>query len=115
MSKVSKFRRLSASDKALLASAWRELRGTPRATTGRSSSVRSASFNARYEGVCDRCGLLIEVGHAVRFHCGFSGVVHTGCRPPEVSVREVDRQIVENARQPSVCPGCQLEHAGPCW
>jgi hypothetical protein len=104
------------SDEALLTSAWCELRGAPSVKTGeRSSARRSAPVSERYDGVCGRCGLLIRVGQEVRFHREFAGVVHTGCRPPEVSVVRVDRQTAENARQPSVCPGCQLEHAGPCW
>jgi hypothetical protein len=105
------------SDKALMDSAWRELRGVAPSvkTDGRSSARRSAPFRARYDGVCDRCGLLIRVGQEVRFHREFAGVVHTGCRPPEVRVGRVDRQTTENARQLSVCADCQLEHAGPCW
>lgn len=108
--------RLSRDDRALLASAWRELHGDSNVITDSRSSLRhSASFTARYAGICDRCGLPIEVGQDVRFHRNFLGVVHTGCRAPAVNIHRVDRQTVENTRQLSVCPDCHLEHAGPCW
>jgi hypothetical protein len=103
------------SDNALMDSAWRELRGiaTSVRADGRSSTRHSAPFTARYGGICDRCGLPIR--QDLRFHRDFAGVVHTGCRSPKVGVRRIDLQTVENARQPSVCPDCHLEHAGQCW
>lgn len=105
------------SGKALMDSAWRELRGVTTSVTGteRSSRRRSSAFAARYSGICDRCGLPIRVGQDARVQRDFAGVVHTQCCAPEVSVGRVDDRTARFARQLSLCPACHLEHAGEYW
>jgi hypothetical protein len=114
----TKQRTKELTNKEFLASAWRELRGTPRATSapGRSSSTRTAPFSARYRGLCERCGMYIERGDEIRYHRDFSGVVHSGCRATDLTVTVVhETAVVTGTRMPTVCPECHLEHAGPCW
>jgi hypothetical protein len=103
-------------DKQLLESAWSELKGKPRVfAPGKPSSIRTGTFSARYRGLCHRCGKWIELGNDVRFHQDFSGAVHSGCRPPAVSVTKVvEKVVVTNARQPELCSTCHQEHAGEC-
>ena len=105
----------SRSYRALLASAWEEVGRAPRARIGRSSRTRSAVFSARYEGFCDRCGFPIKVGQDIRYHDDFPGVVHTGCREPEVAIRVRQVRTAQPPRRPAVCKDCHIEHAGECW
>ena len=105
-------------DKQLLATAWSELRGSPRVIhPGRSSPARTAPFSAKRRGLCERCGRWIDRGDEVRFHKDFSGVVHTGCRAPEVTVASVLGQpVVTGGREPTTpCSSCFLIHSGECW
>lgn len=111
-------RGLNRSDRALLASAWREVSGT---TEGRARKS-SPPFSARYEGFCGRCGRAFEPGHMIHCHSDFDGVVHTGCVAPEVVVstgqahatpRSCDASAVA-VRQPPLCPDCHMEHVGKC-
>jgi hypothetical protein len=117
MTRKTKHRNEELTDEQLLASARSELRGTRRTRTwGRSSSTRSAAFSARYRGLCERCGKYIERGDDIRYHRDFSGVVHDGCRPPDLTVTVAkNAAVVTGARVPGVCPECHLEHAGSCW
>lgn len=115
-------RKLSRSDRALLDSAWAEVARAPRARVGRSSLMRSAVFTARYPGVCGRCGFLIRIGQDVRVHHDFDGVVHDGCREPEVFIctavggppRRASTAAAAGARQPQLCPLCCMYHSGKC-
>lgn len=114
-------RRLSRSDRALLASAWREVSGHA-SVRGRSSS---APFQARYAGFCGRCGRAVETGQMIQFHRGFDDVVHIGCHAPGVFVRTAEVVVSQQpggggdgsvvSRQPPLCDKCNLEHAGECW
>ena len=116
-------RRLSRSDRKLLASAWAEVSGAPRVRYGRPSAVRSGWFPSRHEGVCGRCESAIEVGEDIGYHRDFDGVVHDGCRPAEVTARTGARAVSRERqgraagtnRQLPVCPDCHLEHAGGCF
>ena len=111
-------RNLSRSDRALLASAWREVSGTPVSRDRKSCG----SFKARYAGFCTRCGRSIEVGQIIQCDSDFDGAVHTGCHAPEISVRTTKAATASPrgasavaAWQPPLCPDCNLEHAGDCW
>jgi hypothetical protein len=116
MTRKTKQRNGELTDEELLASAWRELRGTRRPpTTGRSSSTRTAAFSARYRGVCERCGRFIERGDEIRYHRDFSSVVHNGCRAADLTAAVQKTTVVTGSRMPTVCPDCRLEHAGSCW
>lgn len=85
--------------------------------------MRSASWIARYEGSCERCGMPIKVGDDIRYHNDFSCAVHDGCRAPSVTTRTdtvADSRPVRAiraaaVREPELCPECQLAHAGACW
>lgn len=105
------------SDKDLLADAWRELNASPRVTThGTASSARSRVFTARRRGLCPRCGRWIDRGDDIRYHADFAEPVHSGCRPPDLTVKKlVKTRDVTGSRQPPLCPDCHLHHAGPCW
>jgi hypothetical protein len=110
-------RRRELTDQQLLTCVSSELRGLPRvATTGRASATRTAPFSAHYRSRCERCGRWIERGNDVRYHRDFDGVVHSGCRPPAVTVTRIEEKVVvTNARHPELCPHCRIEHAGECW
>ena len=114
-------RKLSRSDRALLESARRALPGTPAPAIWTRKS--SGPFKAKYAGFCGRCGLVVEIGHMIQCHKDFDGVVHIGCRAPEVVIRAAETVAAPQsrgadavaARQPSLCTSCNLEHAGECW
>lgn len=112
MRRRSRTKRLS--NRALLATAWQDVASAPKARVGNSTSVRSAVFSARYNGLCERCGFLIKIGQDIRFHRDFSGVVHSGCRAPEVISRRRFSTSARVVRQPTLCRACHLEHAGEC-
>lgn len=114
---MRRYRARELSDQQLLADAWRELRDAPRATTGRASSTRTRAFSARYRSLCGRCGRWINRGDDVRFHEDFTGVVHSGCRAPSVTVKHVQKPVVPKeakVRGSRLCRDCHLEHAGEC-
>jgi hypothetical protein len=104
-------------DKELLADAWAQLSRTSRAATRRPSGASSRTFPARLRGLCHRCGRWIDRGNQVRFDKDFVGVVHSGCRPPEVSVTMMAEPAVTDTREPNTtpCSECHLIHAGECW
>lgn len=115
MTRKTKRRTVRLTDKELLADARTELRGASIPTRGKSSAIRTASFSARYRGVCERCGKPIERGDEIRYHRDFSGVVHDWCRAPDRTVTVVQESaVVTGTRTPTACPECHLEHAGPC-
>jgi hypothetical protein len=105
---------LSSSDVALLVSALEAFSHAPKTYAGRSTSDRSAIFSAKYNGLCERCGFPIKVGQDIRYHNDFSGVVHSGCRAPDVTTRLRFRTTARVVRQPVLCPASNLEHAGEC-
>jgi hypothetical protein len=104
-------------DEQLLADAWTRMNGTPRTFDRRASGRTSRIFPARHWGVCGRCGREIHRGDAVRFQKDFTGVVHTGCRAPEVTVTALAKPTVTDKRESvtAPCSDCHLVHAGECW
>jgi hypothetical protein len=116
-------KKLSRSDRRLLASAWAEVAQAPRARVMGSSPMRSGVFSAKYPGVCERCGSPITSGQDIRFHYAYSGAVHDGCRAPKAtpgSAGGASRRPRTTAGvvrpQPPLCPDCHTEHAGEeCW
>jgi len=82
MSDVSKFRRLSGSDTALLASAWMEFRGRGPMSSGADAtgSTGRGTLRARLSSRCPRCEKPITVGAEIRRHRDFGGFVHHGCK-----------------------------------
>jgi hypothetical protein len=104
-------------DEQLLADAWAQLNGTSGDATRRASGGSSRAFPARSRGLCHRCGRWIDRGDQVRFHRGFVGVVHSGCRPPEVTAKALGAPAVTGKREPNTppCSECHLIHAGGCW
>lgn len=93
--------------------------------SGGTASARWPVLVARYESLCQRCGLPIRVGQDILFHRDFPGAVHDGCRPPRLTVRTMGAGAstaprattakVAHARPLLLCPRCHLEHAGECW
>jgi hypothetical protein len=67
--------------------------------------------------LCHRCGRWIDRGDQVRFLKGFIGVVHSECRPPEVTAKALAAPAVTGKREPNTtpCSECHLIHAGQCW
>jgi hypothetical protein len=104
-------------DKELLADAWAQLNGTSGDATGRLSGGSPRAFPARSRGLCQRCGRWIDRGDQVRFHKGFIGVVHSECRPPEVTAKALATPAVTGKREPNTtpCSECHLIHGGQCW
>lgn len=103
------------SNDALMAMAWRDVVRAPKARVGRSTAIRSAVFIAEYTGRCSRCERPIRPGQDIRYHNDFPGVVHSGCRAPDVTARQSFRATARAVREPAMCPACHLEHAGACW
>ena len=102
------------SDRALLASAWREVSGTRIARTRKSSGP----FRAEFSGFCGRCGRAVETGQMIQCHRDFDGAVHIGCDAPEVIVRTLDEAVIApppRGGQPPLCTSCHLEHVGGCF
>lgn len=105
------------SDHELVASAWRVLHRARNPHTGKASAHYSSPFRAKYRGLCERCGRWIDRGDDVRFVKGFAGVVHSGCRPPAVTVTKRIEEVhaVASRHAPVVCAECNLEHNGECF
>jgi hypothetical protein len=108
--------RLSRADRALLNAATRDLRNAPKVLGyGRTDSLRSAPFRARYRGVCLRCRKRIDVGDDIRYHDDFADPVHVGCREPSARSGPRPRKPKSAPREEnSVCPSCWTQHAGQC-
>lgn len=62
--------------------------------------MTSRIFHAKFAGVCDHCDRVIHVGDSVCYH--------SGC----VDVIAPDPTILQPRE--SICPACQLAHAGEC-
>jgi hypothetical protein len=118
MTRKTKKGRRELTNTQLLSDAWDQLQDKPRAVTGRATSDRSPVFSARYRGLCGRCGRWIDRGDDVRFQKDFVGVVHSGCRPPKVTVTFMPRPTAppgKREQDTTPCPECHLVHAGDCW
>jgi hypothetical protein len=106
-------------DTALLASAWREVRGAARGITPASSgSTVRIALRASFASTCPRCEKSIRIGDEIRRDREFGGYIHTGCRTkpaPTEKGRPNTGVTVRRTTDPTVCPECRLQHAGECW
>ena len=106
--------KISRSDRALLASAWRRVSNTPKVRFRKPTTP----FRAQYGGFCGRCGREIENSQMIQCHRDFDGAVHIGCDAPEVIVRTLDEAVIApppRGGQPPLCTSCHLEHVGGCF
>lgn len=69
--------------------------------------ARRTVFRARYAGVCDYCDRVIHVGDVVGY-VGDRELVHDAC----VAAPPADPTVLQ--RGETICPHCQLAHAGEC-
>lgn len=74
---------------------------------------------AEKEGICTVCSQGFFKGDPI--HIIHNATAHVECNPFEDFVsKEIDQKeepvyTVKGARPQSLCPYCNLEHAGECW